>query len=461
MVATRFPSVTGPGASSRAGFRATTTMGLSLAWLCLRMPAEGLARNVARNAQSRLARHRARHVQITDFDPFDPATAADPYPHYRVLLEGQRVHYNPERDLYILSRHADVHAAARNHDVLSSAGGATFARLRLPFLPTSDPPAHTRLRKQLMPAFTRCAVESWRPMIDQVARELVAELLMRAPGDVVSILSSPMPMRTTTHILGVRGCDQDALRHWAEQTVKVTDVNFSISGLSRLRPSFDGFRHLYAFFTDIFGQGELLGEETVLGKLAGNAKQGGLSNEELFFFALLLLLTGYESTAHLLSTLFLTLAEYPDQLRLVQRQPELIPSAIEEQLRFASPIQSVYRTTRADYSVGPAVIPAGARVLLAWGAANRDPRKYDNPDVFRADRDPVGHLAFGSGIHSCPGTQLGRMQGQAVLHEIVDSIDRIEVVDPPTWSISSNTRGLTRLQVNVTRREPASHLSHI
>lgn len=98
----------------------------------------------------------------------------------------------------------------------------------------------------------------------------------------------------------------------------------------------------------------------------------------------------------MISTLFLTLADYPDQLTLLAQQPDLIPSAIEEHLRFISPIQNICRTTRVDYSVGQAVIPAGSLVLLAWGAANRDPRQYEDPDVFRADRNPVGHLAFGS-----------------------------------------------------------------
>lgn len=120
-----------------------------------------------------------------------------------------------------------------------------------------------------------------------------------------------------------------------------------------------------------------------------------------------------------------------------------------------SPVQSICRTTRIDYPVGEAVIPAGSLVLLAWGAANRDPRQFDDPDVFRADRNPAGHLAFGSGIHSCPGTQLARMEGQAVLREIVTNIDRIDVVEPPAWTTNANLRGLTRLRVAVTPRATA------
>ncbi len=436
----------------RPHFASTMRRDLRLARMCLHMSMTALARNVTRNAQSRANRGRAKHVQTTEFDPFDPVTAADPYPHYRALLSGERVHYNPRRDVYILSRYADVRAGARDHSALSSAGGVTFSRLGLRSILTSDPPTHTRMRKQVVPGFTRGALESWRPMIDQLARELVDELSSDAPVDVVSAIAEPMPMRTITYILGVATADQDAFRDWSNLTARVTDVNFSISGLRQLMPSFNGFRHLYAFFTEALSQDGGFGPETVLGRLVGQADSGRLSDDELFFFALLLVLGGHETTANLLSTLFLTLADYPEQLRLLQQRPDLIPSAIEEQLRFASPIQNFYRTTRADYLVGPAVIPAGSRVMLAWGAANRDPRQFENPDVFRADRNTAGHLAFGHGIHLCLGAQLARMQAQAVLREIVDNFDRIEVTGSPTWSTNANLRGLTRLDVRVTRR---------
>ncbi|BBX96995.1 putative cytochrome P450 128 [Mycobacterium lacus] len=417
--------------------------------------AKALALRVAGKARSRLVGKRDRkYVQLTDFDPFDPATAADPYPHYRELLAGERVQYNPKRDVYILSRYADVREAARNHDALSSARGVTFSRGCLPFLPTSDPPAHTRMRKQLAPDMARGALESWRPMVDQLAREFVGRLPAQTPTDVVSTVAAPMPMRTITTVLGMSGTDEAAFCRLSNQAIRITDVDLSLSGLVSLVQGFTGFRRLRALFTQWRDNG-LLQERTVLGKLAGHADHGRLSDDELFFFAVLLLVAGYETTANMISTLFLTLADYPDQLRLLAQRPDLIPSAIEEQLRFASPIQNICRTTRVDYPVGRAVIPAGSLVLLAWGAANRDPRQYDDPDVFRADRNPTGHLAFGSGIHLCPGTQLARMEGHAVLREIVANIDRIEVVEPPAWTTNANLRGLTRLRVAVTPRAAA------
>jgi beta-dihydromenaquinone-9 omega-hydroxylase len=412
--------------------------------------ARTLTANIAELAHFKMApKVVPRGVQVTDFDPFDPATAADPYPGYRELLAGGPVHYSPRRGIFMLSRHADVRAAARADDVMSSAEGVTMGRIELPVLLTSDRPAHTRMRKQVQPAFTRAALESWRPMVDHLARDLVTELVTRRRADVVETLAAPMPMRMIAHIMGVPADHEISFRHWSNNTVHVANIDITPRGLKQFVPTLSGFRHLHAYFTD---QLPVLGADTVLGRLVANVEDGQVSHEELFFFAVLLLLAGNETTTNLLSTLFLTLAEQPDQLALLQNRPELIPSAIEEQLRYRSPIQSFFRTARADYRVGDETIPAGSRVLLIWGAANRDPREYDDPDTFRADRNPTGHLAFGSGIHLCLGAQLARMEAQAVLRELVENVGRIEVTGTPTWSTNPNLRGLTRLNVRITRR---------
>jgi cytochrome P450 len=425
------------------------------------MVAKVLALTTAKKARSRLVGSNAhRHIQVTDFDPLDPAIAADPYPYYRALLAGERVHYNAKRDVYILSRYSDVRDAARNHEVLSSAGGVTFSQGSPPFLPTSDQPVHTRMRKQLTPGLTRGALETWRPMVDQLAREVVGGLQTKTTADIVADVATPMTMRTITNVLGVSGGDEAAFRRLSNQAIRITDVNLSVSGLVSLMQGITGFRRLRALFTHRRDNG-LLGDSTVLGQLAAHAEHGRLSDSELSLFAVLLMVAGFETSANMISTLFLTLADYPDQLELLTQRPELIPMAIEEQLRFMSPVQNICRTTRADYPVGDAVIPAGSLVLLSWGAANRDPRQFDDPDVFRADRGPAGHLAFGAGIHGCPGAQLARMEGQAVLREVVANIDRIEVVEPPTWTTNANLLGLSRLRVAVAPRVTAPSLSHV
>lgn len=412
--------------------------------------AKTLAVNIADLAQAKLRRRPVpAGVQLTDFDPFDAATAADPYPGYRRLLDSGPVHYNPKWGFYILSRYADVRAAARADDVLSSADGVTLGRVDLPVLLTTDPPAHTRMRKQVLPGFTRGALESWRPMAEHLAGELVDKLVAEPGADVVTTLAGPMPTRMISHILGVPAENDAAFRRWSNDTVHVANISITRRGLMQLLPTLSGFRHLHAFFTDQLAAGEMLGADTVLGRLVANAEDGQVSHDELFFFAVLLMLAGNETTTNLLSTLFLTLAERPDQFAVLKDRPDLIPSAIEEQLRFASPVQSFFRSATTDYPVGDATIPARSRVLLAWGAANRDPREYDDPDTFRVDRNPTGHIAFGSGIHLCLGAQLARMEAQAVLREIVEHVDRIEVTDTPVWSTNPNLRGLTRLNVRL------------
>lgn len=425
------------------------------------MVAKVLALTTAKKARSRLVGSNAhRHIQITDFDPLDPAIAADPYPYYRALLAGERVHYNAKRDVYILSRYSDVRDAARNHEVLSSAGGVTFSQGSPPFLPTSDQPVHSRMRKQLTPGLARSALQTWRPMVDQLAREVVGGLLTKTTADIVADVATPMTMRTIANVLGVSGGDEATFRRLSNQAIRITDVNLSVSGLVSLMQGITGFRQLRALFTHRRDNG-LLGNSTVLGQLAAHAEHGRLSDSELSLFAVLLMVAGFETSANMISTLFLTLADYPDQFELLAQRPELIPLAIEEQLRFMSPVQNICRTTRADYPVGDAVIPAGSLVLLAWGAANRDPRQFDDPDVFRADRRPAGHLAFGAGIHGCPGAQLARMEGQAVLREVVANIDRIDVVEPPTWTTNANLLGLNRLRVAFAPRVTAPISSRV
>ena len=235
--------------------------------------ARTLTANIAELAHFKMApRAVPRGVQVTDFDPFNPVTAADPYPGYRQHLAGGPVHYSPRRGIYMLSRHADVRAAARADDVMSSAEGVTMGRVELPVLLTSVRPAHTRMRKQVQPAFTRGALESWRPMVDHLARDLVSELMARPGADVVATLAAPMPMRMIAHILGVPAAHERSFRHWSNNTVHVANIDISRRGLMQFVPTLSGFRHLHAYFTE---QLPMLGADTLLGRLIANVEGSG------------------------------------------------------------------------------------------------------------------------------------------------------------------------------------------
>ncbi len=395
-------------------------------------------------------------VELTDFDPLDPVTTTDPYPHYRRLLDSGPVHYNPKRGVYILSRYEHVRAGARASDVLSSADGISYNRMRAPSLLTVDPPRHTQMRKQAQPAFTRGALESWQATVVRLARHHTAGLFDQPSVDVVKLLAEPLPTAVIAHILGIADDDLVAFKDWSNETVRLANANLSVSGFKQGIAGMRAIGHFHHYFTEKLREGQLLEDHTVLGRLVANAHEGKLSNDELFFFAFLLLLAGNETTTNMLGTLFLTLSANPDQLRLLQRRPDLIPSAIEEQLRYYAPIQGLYRTARADYDTGSAIIPEGSRVLLLWGAANRDPRQFEDPDDFRVDRNPTAHVSFGSGIHLCLGAQLARLEGHCVLREIVDNVEQIEVVGEPGWRTNPILRGLASLEVRVTRRSDAA-----
>ena len=211
---------------------------------------------------------------------------------------------------------------------------------------------------------------------------------------------------------------------------------------------------LRRYFLRHLATGDLKGSGTVLGRLLQHSSEGNLSDDQLFYVALLLLIAGNETTTNLLGGMFDTLAQNPDQYDLIRANPDLIPIAVEEQLRISSPIQNLYRYTRADYQVGEVTIPAGARVLLSFGAANRDPLVFDEPDEYRADRNPRMHVGFGYGAHMCVGAPLARMEAQSVLRELVDrGVTRITAVGPTTWSTNSSLRGPTHLPVCCTAAE--------
>jgi cytochrome P450 len=388
-------------------------------------------------------------AQTTAYDPLDPATAAQPHEAYRRLHRGARVHYNPKRSIWILTRLDDVRAAARADTALSSADGVTRTKFSLPILITTDGERHAQMRRQILPAFTKAALDSWRPMIDKLAVELVGDLLDNPGSDAVQRLAVPMPMRLIAHMLGVPDTDIDKFRRWSEAAVQVTDLSLTRRGVNKLAASVSGSQSIYRYFYRQFAAGGLKGSDTILGRLLAKNEDGTITEDELFYFAMLLLLAGNETTTNLLGGMFDTLARNPEQFNQIREDPGLIPMAIEEQLRFSSPVQNLYRTARGDYPVGDFTVPAGARVLLSFGAANRDPQVFDNPDVYRVDRNPSQHIAFGFGAHLCLGAQLTRMEAQAVLRELVTRASRVELVGETRWSTNSSLRGPAQLRVKL------------
>ena len=386
----------------------------------------------------------------TDYDPLDRATAAQPFEAYRALHRSGRVHYNPKRSTWILSRYEDVRAALRDTEAVTSTQGVTRFKISAPVLVLSDGEEHARLRKQVQPGFSKGAMASWQAMIDKLAAELVADVVANPGCDVVQRLAIPMPMRMIAHILGVPDPDVKQFRSWSEAGMHIVDFEPTGQGVVRSAKAVASIVALQRYFKRQFAAGGLKGSDTVLGRLLAHTDDGSLTDDQLFFIAMLLLIAGNETTTNLLGGMFDTLAHNPDQFDLIRANPDIVGMAVEEQLRFSTPIQNLYRYTRADYRVGDVTIPAGSRILLSFAAANRDPEVYENPDQYRADRNPRSHLAFGYGAHMCVGAPLARMEAQAVLRELITRASAISVAGETTWSTNTSLRGPTYLPIRLT-----------
>lgn len=386
----------------------------------------------------------------TDYDPQNPITAAQPFDAYRALHRSGCVHYNPRRATWILSRLDDVRAALRDTDQVTSTQGVTRLRMSAPLAVLTDSEEHTRLRKQVQPGFSKGAMSAWQEIVEKLAVELVSDLLNNPGCDVVQHLAIPMPIRLIAQILGVPEDDVDDFRRWSESAVKVMDLTPTRAGLIEAARSISAMVALQRYFVKQFAQGGLKRSGTVLGRLLEHNTDGRLTDRQLLLIATHLLIAGNETTTNLLGGMFDTLAHHPDQYDLIRANPDLIPIAVEEQLRITTPIQNLYRYTRGDYQIGNVTIPAGSRVLLSFGAANRDPAVFDEPDEYRADRNPRTHVAFGYGPHMCLGAPLARMEAQAVLRELVTRVSRLSPNGSTTWSTHSSLRGPTHLPIHLT-----------
>jgi cytochrome P450 len=404
---------------------------------------EGAARTVIRGRRGWVG------AVNTAYDPLDPRTAAQPHAAYRRLHETGRVHYNPRRAMWVLSRLDDVRATLRATDKVTSSQGVTRLRIQAPLVVLTDGEEHARLRKQIQPMFTTGAMASWRAMAEKLASEMVDELV-RAPGsDVMTTLATPLPMSLIAHIMGVSDGDFDDFRRWSETTVRIMDANATPLGIRHARDAATGLASLRRYFTEQFDAGRIRESDSALGRLMNHSENGALTGNDLFMIAMLLLVAGNETTTNLLGGMFETFARNPEEYDRVRQDPGLVPMAIEEHLRFSSPIQNLYRYTRADYDIAGVTIPRGSRVLLSFGAANRDPEAFEEPDTYRADRNPRMHVGFGHGAHLCVGAPLARMEAHVVLTELLGRVSRIELSGDPTWSTNSSLRGPTRLPVRL------------
>ncbi|WP_459962191.1 cytochrome P450 [Nocardia sp. IFM 10818] len=383
-------------------------------------------------------------------------TWRDPWPMYSALREQDPVHRvipeaHPEHDFYVLSRHADVYAAARDPETFSSAAGLTVDYVGLeragvgthrPFV-FMDPPEHTDFRRRVSPGFTPRQVNSVEPAVREFVVERIERLRAAGEGDIVAELFKPLPTMVVAHYLGVPQQDHGKFDHWTEAIVggAVAGAGIAAGGQDALT----AVGELVGYFTELIARRRAEpGDDTISHLLASGLGADG-DNDGLVAmlgFAFTMITGGNDTTTGNLGGAVQLLTTHPGQRRLLAENPALIPDAVEEFLRMTSPVQGLARTTTREVTLHDTTIPAGRRVLLLYASANRDEREF-GPTAAELDvrRNPKRILTFSHGHHHCLGAAAARMQARVALEELLARCPDFTVdLDNVRWSQGNYVR---------------------
>jgi cytochrome P450 len=366
-------------------------------------------------------------------------TWADPWPMYAALRDHDPVHHvvpeDPGHDYWVLSRHADVWAAARDHETFSSAQGLTvnYGELELiglqdnPPMVMTDPPAHTEFRKLVARGFTPRQVQAVEPAVRQFVVERIERLREQGGGDIVAELFKPLPSMVVAHYLGVPEQDRQKFDGWTDAIVAAS------SEPGGLLTATEALLGMTGYFTELIERRRRdPGDDTVSHLVAaGVGADGDIAGVlSILAFTFTMVTGGNDTTTGLLGGAVQLLHRNPDQRRLLAQDPELMPDAVEEFLRLTSPVQGLARTTTRDVTLHGTTIPAGRKVLLLYASANRDERQYgSNAAELDVTRRPRSILTFSHGAHHCLGAAAARMQSRVALTELLNRCPDFEVDD--------------------------------
>jgi cytochrome P450 len=373
-----------------------------------------------------------------DFDPFSDVFFNDPYPTYRRLRDEAPVYYNETYDFYAISRHADVTAAYKNVEVFSSSRGVDLNtikngfmnRLDMPvpkLLIMIDPPDHNRLRVLVSRVFTPRAIASMEPMV----REIVTRFLDEADPkkfDVVADWSTKFPVEIISTMLGVPEENRQSIKKWLDRSLtrKAGEIGVSEDGMEA------GMEAGLFYYDLIVKKREKPGDdmisrliETQITREDGTTTS--LDDVEIAGFVSLLGGAGAETVTKLIGNAPVCFADNPQHWQKILDDPDKIPGAVEELLRYHPPAQYVCRYTLQDITLHDVTIPAGKPVLLINGSASRDERVYPDPDTFDIERDQGQNIGFGYGVHSCLGAALARMESKIALELMRERMPKFEI----------------------------------
>jgi cytochrome P450 len=382
---------------------------------------------------------------VPEYDPL--VFHDDPYPIYSQLRLHAPLYRNERRGLWVLSRFEDVQVVARTWGKFSSAAGVALDDEQEAYEPggfiDQDPPSHDRLRGALAKYFSPRNVKTLEARVREETRHLVTLFRMKGEVDVSADLAQPLPTAVICTLLGFPPSDHASL-----VSLFAGMLDRAESSTEAPEPARRANADMRAYIADAARQRADDPRDDLLSILVAEAKAGRITVDELVGMTILLFYAGIITTAGLISNSLLNLLQYPDQRRALVDQPSLIPSAIEELLRFDAPVQSLSRVSLEDVKFYGTTVPAGSRILLLWGSANRDERRWQNAERLDIFRERKRHLAFGEGIHHCIGAPLARIEARIVFEEALPLLGEYELNGDVERLFTPHERGLKRLPIS-------------
>ena len=389
------------------------------------------------------------------YNPLSRQTAQDPYPVYAALRDRDPVHRSALMNAWMFTRHADIDTILRNHRRFSNdpRKGSLSSRQRAG-LPADeeftmlflDPPDHKRLRALVNKAFTPKAVNALEPHIRSLLGTLLDDIDDPAGFDLMQAVAQPLPVIVIAEMLGVPPEDRAQFKIWSDQRARTLEPSID----ARERALADAAnKSLNNYFRPIIEERRAAPQDDIVSALAQAEEEGDrLTELEMLNMLRLLLIAGNETTTNLIGNGVLALLRNPDQMQRLRDDPSLIPSAVDELLRFDSPVQTDFRRALEDCEVNGFPLKKRDNIVLLLGAANRDPDVFDDPDRLDVGRGDRSHLSFGRGIHHCIGAPLARLEGRVVLEMLLERFSQISLSsEQPRFRNSIVLRGLESLPV--------------
>ena len=358
-----------------------------------------------------------------NYNPLLPEVQENPYPYYAELRNKAPVAWVEPMQAWAVSRYTDVDFIFRNPRLFSSALWNTAASGDLVVVPEApgllsmDPPDHTRMRKLANKGFTPCLIRAMEPRVRTITQDLLEPLTGQVQADLLPTLSVPLPLIVIAKMLGIELERQADFKRWSDDVVRSLNRPTDEAVRAEIRQSTTEFR---TYLGNMINRRRTEpGDDLITALVQAEEEHQVLSSIEILGLTVLLLAAGNETTTNLIGNAVLALLDHPAELAKVRADRTLIPALVEEVLRYDSPVQVVFRQATQDIELEGGKLLAGATVLLLLGAANRDERKFPEPDRFEVARNPQDHVGFGYGIHYCLGAPLARLEGRIVLESLL------------------------------------------